>query len=137
MYLYLYLPFCSTPSPPPSSSSLPPSLPPFFLPSLTFSYFLSLSLSPSQWEVATLALDVLYKLLSSHEFTEEDFTDITYQIPNRDSEVAILPKSPGHSLLIHLMNASHFLKKVSTPSLSTNPFFPPTLQDRNSDIKSV
>ena len=73
---------------------------------------LSLSLSlPLQWEVATLALDVLYKLLSSHEFTEDDFQDSTYQLPNR--EVAIVPKSPGYSLLVHLMNNSQVLRKVA------------------------
>ena len=79
-------------------------------------------LSSSQWEVATLVLDILYKLLSSHEFAEEDFTDITYHIPNRDSEVAILPKSPGHSLLLHLMNTSQFLRKVSSPYLFVKTF---------------
>ena len=84
------------------------------------SAYVSLSL---QWEVATLALDVLYKLLSSHEFTEDDFQDSTYQLPNR--EVATVPKSPGHSLLVHLMNNSQVLRKVKLIYKYTPPPPPP------------
>ena len=64
----------------------------------------------TQWQVAALSLEVLHKLLSSHEISPDDFTDHSYELPG--GGVALLPKPPGHSLLLHMMNDSQLLRKV-------------------------
>ena len=104
--------------------SLPPSLYP--TPSLPLSHSLPLphSLPPStppsitQWEVAGLSLAILHKLLTSHEISPGDFTDQSYELPG--GGVGTVPKPPGHTLLIHMMNDSQLLRKVRLVPLPFN-----------------
>lgn len=102
---HIPLPFSLLPSLPfvlHSLSTLPPSS---LLPSS------SLSLSPlTQWQVAGLSLAILHKLLTSHEISPDDFTDQSYELSG--GGVVTVPKPPGHTLLIHMMNDSQLLRKV-------------------------
>ena len=63
-----------------------------------------------QWKVARLALSLLHKLLSRHEFSLDDFIDQSYDLPGVG--VANLPKPPGHSILVHMLSDSQLLRKV-------------------------
>ena len=95
-------------------SLLPPFRPPLSLHSpsiLPSSFVLPLSLSPlTQWQVAGLSLAILHKLLTSHEISPDDFTDQSYELSG--GGVVTVPKPPGHTLLIHMMNDSQLLRKV-------------------------
>ena len=64
-----------------------------------------------QWQVARLALEILKKLLSQHEISLDDFSQ-SYDIPGGGRAALPLPKPPGHSLLVHMLNDSHLLRKV-------------------------
>lgn len=65
--------------------------------------------------MARLALQVLYKLLGSYEFVESDFVDQFYEV-SKDQQLP-MAKSPGYTLLEHLMNNSQLLRKVNMCSL--------------------
>ena len=67
---------------------------------------------PLQWEVASSALEVLYKLLSSHELSPDHFSEQPFALA--DGTVAMAPQPPGHSLLVHMMNDSRLLRKVTS-----------------------
>ena len=71
-------------------------------------------LSSFQWQVARLALEILKKLLSKHEISLDDFSNMSHDL---GGGVAALPAPPGHSLLVHMFNDSHLLKKVITSQL--------------------
>ena len=60
--------------------------------------------------MASLALGILHKLLLSHEVTAEDFVDQFYNTPEMGG--AMVPKQPGHTLLLHMLNDSKLLRKV-------------------------
>ena len=62
-----------------------------------------------QWQVARLALEILKKLLDKHEISLDDFGNTSHDLGGGMSS---LPISPGHSLLVHMFNDSHLLKKV-------------------------
>ena len=62
-----------------------------------------------QWQVARLALEILKKLLAKHEISLDDFGNTSHDL---GGGVSSLPISPGHSLLVHMFNDSHLLKKV-------------------------
>ncbi len=63
-----------------------------------------------QWQVASLALEILHKLLLSYEVSPEDFVNQYYDTPEMGG--AMVPKQPGHTLLLHMLNDSKLLRKV-------------------------
>ena len=68
-----------------------------------------------QWQVARLALEILKKLLDKHEISLDDFGNTSHDLGG--GGVSSFPISTGHSLLVHMFNDSHLLKKVITSSL--------------------
>ncbi len=64
----------------------------------------------TQWQVASLALEILHKLLLSYEVSPEDFVSQYYDTPEMGG--AMVPKQPGHTLLLHMLNDSKLLRKV-------------------------
>ncbi len=64
----------------------------------------------TQWQVASLALEILHKLLLSYEVSPEDFVNQYYDTPEMGG--AMVPKQPGHTLLLHMLNDSKLLRKV-------------------------
>ena len=57
-------------------------------------------------------LEVLYKLLYQHEVIAEDFIDQTVDIQGGGTVLA--NKSPGHNIMVHLLNDTAMLKMVSS-----------------------
>ena len=68
-------------------------------------------MSRSQWQVVTCVLEILYKLLRDHEVTEADFREEVLELPNGSTVAA--SKTPGFSLLMHMLNDSPLFKMVS------------------------
>lgn len=66
-----------------------------------------------QWSVATGALEILCKLMESHEVCVEDFLDQQVETPGGKS---VGYKPPGHTLLLHMLNETGLLKMVSMVS---------------------
>ena len=56
-------------------------------------------------------LEVLYKLLYQHEVVAEDFIDQTVDIQGGGTVLA--NKSPGHNIMVHLLNDTAMLKMVN------------------------
>ncbi|XP_064397234.1 nuclear pore complex protein Nup205-like isoform X2 [Halichondria panicea] len=63
-----------------------------------------------KWQVASLALEILHKLLLSYEVSPEDFVNQYYDTPEMGG--AMVPKQPGHTLLLHMLNDSKLLRKI-------------------------
>ena len=55
-------------------------------------------------------MEVIYKLLSSHEVTPDDFVEQMYEASQ--GRMVPLPSQPGHVILHHLLNDSALLRKV-------------------------
>ena len=55
-------------------------------------------------------LEVLFKLLYQHEVVPEDFIDQTVDIQGGGTVLA--NKSPGHNIMVHLLNDTAMLKMV-------------------------
>ena len=66
-----------------------------------------------QWEVGAAVLEILHKLLSSHQVFREDFVDVVVETPGGGQEGAVANKPPGHTLLLHMLNDSAMLRMVS------------------------
>ena len=56
-------------------------------------------------------LEVLFKLLYQHEVVAEDFIDQTVDIQGGGTVLA--NKSPGHNIMVHLLNDTAMLKMVN------------------------
>ena len=56
-------------------------------------------------------LEVLFKLLYQHEVVAEDFIDQTVDIQGGGTVLA--SKSPGHNIMVHLLNDTAMLKMVN------------------------
>lgn len=56
-------------------------------------------------------MTVLLKLLETHELTPEDFVEQKYEISK--GYFVTLPRQPGFVVLLHLLNDSPLLRKVS------------------------
>ncbi|XP_063402892.1 nuclear pore complex protein Nup205-like [Mytilus trossulus] len=63
-----------------------------------------------KWKVASAALEIFVKLLKCHEIRAEDFTDEMVEL--QTGGTVAVNKSPGHTLIIHMLNHSGLLKKV-------------------------
>ena len=66
-----------------------------------------------QWEVGARVLEVFYQLLFQHEVAAEDFLDQTVDVQGGGK--ALANKSPGHNLMVHLLNDTSMLKMVRFP----------------------
>ena len=77
-----------------------------------------------QWKVASSALKILLKLVDQHELSNEDLIDEHYEVPvpatvmggvggGHMAQFVILPKPPGFNILLHLLNDTPLLRKVS------------------------
>ncbi|XP_072164969.1 nuclear pore complex protein Nup205-like [Diadema setosum] len=81
-----------------------------------------------KWEVAALVTKILAKLLAKHEPQPEDFLDQLVELQGGGTAVA--NKSPGHHLLVHMLNDSSMLQLIlsildqSTKLLSKHRTFP-------------
>ena len=64
-----------------------------------------------QWDVGASVLEVFFKLLQQHEFVLEDFIDQTVDVQGGGTVLA--NKSPGHNIMVHLLNDTAMLKMVS------------------------
>ncbi len=64
-----------------------------------------------QWDVAASVLEVFYQLLLQHEVIPEDFVDQTVDIQGGGKVAA--NKSPGHTIMVHLLKDTAMLKMVS------------------------
>ncbi|XP_064596049.1 nuclear pore complex protein Nup205-like [Liolophura sinensis] len=62
-----------------------------------------------KWSVAAGALEILCKLMESHEVCLEDFLDQQVETPGGKS---VGYKPPGHTLLLHMLNETGLLKMV-------------------------
>lgn len=65
-----------------------------------------------KWQVATLVLEIFYKLLTNHVITDEDFVARTYPFSAPGVVPGVLPGTPGHTLFVHMMTQSPLLKKL-------------------------
>ncbi|XP_071502201.1 nuclear pore complex protein Nup205-like [Diadema antillarum] len=81
-----------------------------------------------KWEVAAMVTKILAKLLAKHEPQPEDFLDQLVELQGGGTAVA--NKSPGHHLLVHMLNDSSMLQLIlsildqSTKLLSKYKTFP-------------
>ena len=57
-----------------------------------------------------LALDIMSKLLNSHNVSSDDFMEQKYKLP--EGGMSTIPKPPGHVIIEHMLNDSKLLKKV-------------------------
>ena len=64
-----------------------------------------------QWDVGASVLEVFFKLLQQHEVVAEDFIDQTVDVQGGGTVLA--NKSPGHNLMVRLLNDTAKLKMVS------------------------
>ncbi|KAL5475599.1 hypothetical protein EMCRGX_G025430 [Ephydatia muelleri] len=65
-----------------------------------------------KWQVATLVLEIFYKLLASHVISDEDFVVRTYPFSTPGVPPGVLPGAPGYTLFVHMMTQSPLLKKL-------------------------
>ncbi|KAJ8314739.1 hypothetical protein KUTeg_006889 [Tegillarca granosa] len=63
-----------------------------------------------KWEIASSALEIMSKLLHDHEIIQEDFVDQLVELQTGGTVIA--SKSPGHILIIHMLNDSSLLRMI-------------------------
>ena len=64
-----------------------------------------------QWKVASGVLEILFKLLESYEPRSEEFVDQFVEV--QGGERILMPKPPGFSLMVHMLNDTPMLRMVS------------------------
>ena len=63
-----------------------------------------------KWEVASGVLQIFFKLLEQFEPSSENMSEEYIEINGRDRVMAA--KSPGYTLIVHMLNETPMLKMV-------------------------
>ena len=64
-----------------------------------------------QWNVASDVLQILFKLLEGYTPKPEDFVDQFVEL--QGGERVVIPKPPGFSLMMYMLNDTPMLRMVS------------------------